>query len=142
MKQLNEVRKEDDIYFSGAFWIVADSFRDILINNNISIVGEQIATNYDGSYAQVVNSLRGLTHKRLWAEKFQNELCTSHSYNYYPRGRVGISKGHAYINLPIECINAPHLIDLIRRFYGIEKLDYEVVPQDSGKMDNYMFELE
>ena len=45
MKQLNEVRKEDDIYFSGAFWIIADSFRDILINNNISIVGEQIATN-------------------------------------------------------------------------------------------------
>ena len=142
MKQLNEVRKADDIYFSGAFWIIADSYKDILINNNISIVGEQIATNYDGSYAQVINSLRGLTHKRLWSEKFQNELCTSYNYNYYPRGRVGINKGHAYINLPIECINAPHLIDLIRRFYGIEKLEYEVVPQDSGKMDNYMFELE
>ena len=141
MEQLNEVRKEDDLYFSGAFWIVADSFKDILLNNNIKIVGEQIATNYDGSYAQVIPSLRGLTHKRLWADKFQSELTCSFEYNYYPRGRVGIHKGLAYINLPVECINAPHLIDLIRRFYGIEKLEYEVIPQDSSKMDNYMFEL-
>lgn len=141
MKQLNEVRKEDDLYFSGAFWIVANSFRDILLNNNVTIVGEQLATNYDGSYAQSINSLKGLTHKRLWRDKFKHIVNTEQEYNFYPRGRVGIHNGLAYINLPVECISAPHLIDLIRHFYGIEKLEYEVVPQDSAKMDNYSFDL-
>ena len=47
MKILNEVRKEDDLYYTGAFWIVADSFSDI-IKGNFRIVGNKILTDYNG----------------------------------------------------------------------------------------------
>ena len=30
MKQLVEVKKEDDVYFQGAFWIKGDSVKDII----------------------------------------------------------------------------------------------------------------
>ena len=38
--QLCEVKKEDGLYFQGAFWILVDSLKDMFINNNITIVGE------------------------------------------------------------------------------------------------------
>lgn len=35
MQIINEVKKEDDHYFAGAFWVVADSVTGILSCNDI-----------------------------------------------------------------------------------------------------------
>ena len=39
------------------------------------------------------------------------------------------------------CIRAPHLIDMIIDYYGIDKLEIEIVPQNDDEMDNYSFEV-
>lgn len=138
---LNELKPQDDLYFQGAFWIIADSFENLMKKKDISIIGEKIISDYNGTIIQQINSKRSLTHKRLWDEKYKSQLNSDKEYNYYPRGRVGIYNGLAYINIPKKCISAPHLIDMIRKYYGIEKLNYEVVPQDDDTMDNYDFLL-
>ena len=138
---LDELKPQDDLYFQGAFWIIADSFENIMKKKNISIIGEKIISDYNGTIVQQINSKRSLTHKRLWDEKYKSQLNSDKEYNYYPRGRVGIHNGLAYINISEKCISAPHLIDMIRKYYGIEKLNYEVLPQDDDTMDNYDFLL-
>ena len=138
--QLCEVKKEDDLYFQGAFWILVDSLKDMFINNNITIVGEKLLSDFNGDYQISIESFRSLTHKRIWL-KIKEELNLDVPYNYYPRGRVGIKDGIAYINLPEICIRAPHLIDMSIDYYGIDKLEIEIVPQNDDKMDNYGFEV-
>ena len=63
---LDELKPQDDLYFQGAFWIIADSFENIMKKKNISIIGEKIISDYNGTIVQQINSKRSLTHKRLW----------------------------------------------------------------------------
>ena len=64
MRILKETRKEDDSYFEGAFWIIADSVHEMLIGK-FEIVGERLLTSFDG----VRNRDREIklqTHQNLW----------------------------------------------------------------------------
>lgn len=117
MKILNEVRKEDDLYYTGAFWIVADSFSDI-IKGNFRIVGNKILTDYNGEIKQAIISKRSLSHKALWSSKFKEELKSDKDYDYYPRGRVGLINGKAYININWHC-NMPKIIDAVLDMYRV-----------------------
>lgn len=52
---LDEVRKEDDIYYQGAFWIVSNSVKDIK-RGNFKVEGIQIPCDYSGKYLKSVKS--------------------------------------------------------------------------------------
>lgn len=65
MQPVLSVRKEDEVYYQGAFWIVGDSVRDIK-RGNFEIIGIQITSNYKGDYLEAIPSKSGLTHKSLW----------------------------------------------------------------------------
>ena len=136
MKILNEVRKEDDFYYTGAFWIVAESFSDIMRGNS-RIIGNKILTDYNGDIQQSIVSKRSLSHKSLWEHKFKEELKSNEAFDYYPRGRVGLINGMAYININLHC-NMPKIIDTILDMYEIRKLDPEIIMEHG---DHYKFKL-
>lgn len=79
MEILNEVRKEDDLYYTGAFWIVADAFTDI-IRGNFRIIGNKILTDYAGDYKQRIVSKRSLSRSALW----NIQLPTAQGYRIAP----------------------------------------------------------
>lgn len=134
---LKETRKEDDSYFEGAFWIVADSVHEMLIGN-FEIVGERLPTSFEG----VRNRDREVklqTHQNLWNEYGLNYK--NNSYDYYPRGRASVYKGKAYININSIC-NTPKIIDKIREYYCVDKLDCVVTCNDIEQGSHYDFKLE
>lgn len=137
MGLLKEVRKECGSYFAGAFWIVADSVHEMLIGN-FEIVGERLPTSFEG----VRNRDREVklqTHQNLWNECGLNYK--NNSYDYYPRGRVSVYNGKAYININSIC-NTPKIIDRIREYYCVDKLDCVVTCNDIEQGSHYDFKLE
>lgn len=137
MRILKETRKEDDSYFEGAFWIIADSVHEMLIGN-FEIVGECLPTSFDG----VRNRDRGVKlqpHQKLWKE-YRLDYKDA-PYDYYPRGRVSVYKGKAYININSIC-NTPKIIDEIREYYCVDKLDCVVTCNDIEQGSHYDFKLE
>lgn len=140
MKVLQEVRKEDELYYEGPFWIIGDSFKDIL-KGNFKLVFEKYACNYDGnSYNDTPKNNR--THKYVW-----NLLKDSHyvkdknvDYTYYPRGRVGIYNGTAFININSKC-NTPKIISNIINEYNLHNLDIELSFDDEIQGSHYDFKL-
>lgn len=138
MKILQEVRKEDDLYYQGAFWIKGNSVLDIK-KGKFEIIGIRLPSTYDGSYTSaVVRSKSSLTHKRLWFE-YAQEL-SDKEYNYLPRGRVSIYQGTAFIHLN-SLFNQPGIIDSIIKFYSIEKLDIYIDLNDTYQGSHYDFSL-
>lgn len=137
MRILKETRKEGDSYFAGAFWIIADSVHEMLIGN-FEIVGERLLTSFEG----VRNRDREVklqTHQNLWKEYGLNYK--DKSYDYYPRGRVSVYNGKAYININSIC-NTPKIIDKIRKYYCVDKLDCVVTCNDIEQGSHYDFKLE
>lgn len=135
IRVLNETRKEDDLYFQGAFWIKADSFKDIMHNNFDLIIGSKILSDYSGNYVDEIQSKNSLSHKNLW-----NNVSDGHSWTYYPRGRVAIYNGTAYIHLNSKC-NTPEIIDRITKEYNLDKLDIDIDLNDTYQGSHYDFEL-
>lgn len=136
MKILKEVRKEDNNYFEGSFWIIADSV-DKLLCGYFDIIGQKELTTYEGIRNRDRN-VKLLTHKQLWDsyKKNYNNVC----YDYYPRGRVSVYNGKAYININSIC-NTPKVIDSILSFYCIRDLDYEISYNDVNQGSHYDFKL-
>lgn len=136
MKILKEVRKEDNNYFEGSFWIIADSV-DKLLCGYFNIIGQKELTTYEGIRNRDRN-VKLLTHKQLWNsyKKNYNNVC----YDYYPRGRVSVYNGKAYININSIC-NTPKVIDSILSFYCIRDLDYEISYNDINQGSHYDFQL-
>lgn len=136
MKILKEVRKEDNNYFEGSFWIIADSV-DKLLCGDFYIIGQKELTTYEGIRNRDRN-VKLLTHKQLWDsyKKNYNNVC----YDYYPRGRVSVYNGKAYININSIC-NTPKVIDSILSFYCIGDLDYEISYNDVNQGSHYDFKL-
>lgn len=136
---LQEVRKEDEIYFVGPFWIISKSEYDIN-KGNFRLVGEKIPVDYEGNYLNGTSSRKGTTsHKKLWAEyalKYDNV-----PYNYFPRGRVRIVDGGIFIHLNSKT-NTPRVINSIIEMYGLEKLtDINIEEDDLQQGDHYNFLL-
>ena len=135
IKKLYESKKEDDFYFQGAFWIKADSFKNIMLGNFELIIGSKLLSDYCGNYVDLNQSKNSLTHKKLW-----DSVSDGHSWTYYPRGRVAIYNGVAYIHLNSKC-NSPAIIDKIINEYCINKLNIELDLNDTYQGSHYDFEL-
>lgn len=133
------VRKEDDSYYQGAFWIVGDSVKDIK-RGNFQIVGVQILSDFNGKYLEKISSKSGLTHRSLWNRTFKKEVNPEVDYNYYPRGRVCIHNGNAYIHLH-SLFNQPDIIDRVVQIYHLEKLDVDIDLNDTYQGSHYDFKL-
>ena len=103
MKQLVEVKKEDDVYFQGAFWIKGNSVKDI-IRGNFELICEKRLCDFNGKDVNILASKNSLNHKNLW----KNEFGAQHgdkSFDYYPnpgpilkRGRIASRRGFVRIN--------------------------------------------
>lgn len=119
MMELNEVRKEDDIYFQGPFWIIGDS--QLLINRGqFTLVGKKIPVDYKGNYLSDVTSKKGATaHIKLWDE-YKSQY-NNVPYNYYPRGRVRVVSGTPFIHINSKT-NNPRIINAVTQMYGLEKI--------------------
>ena len=136
MKILKEVRKEENNYFEGSFWIIADSV-DKLLCGYFDIIGQKELTTYEGIRNRDRN-VKLLTHKQLWDSYKKNY--NNVYYDYYPRGRVSVYNGKAYININSIC-NTPKVIDSILSFYCIRDLDYEISYNDVNQGSHYDFKL-
>lgn len=120
IKILKEVKKEDDYCFQGAFWIIGNSMKDIL-DGKYHLCCHKILSDYNGNILDDIESKRSLSHKRLWDSKYKSIENSDKTFNYYPRGRVGISNGTAYINIINDCDTLDIINDIINK-YDIEKL--------------------
>jgi hypothetical protein len=139
MVSLKEVNKQEDSYYQGGFWIIGDSISDIL-KGNFKIDGKKFLTDYNGKYINLNQSVKSLTHKRLWRDEFSNKYGTDLDYTYYPRGRVSIYNGTAYIHIH-HLFNTPKIIDAIIKYYNIEKLNIEIELNDETQGSHYEFLL-
>ena len=84
-----EVRKEENYYFQGPFWIIADSFINIL-KGNFELLSEKYLSDYEGKYIDDNSSKTSKTHKQLWKSKLSSKFNDEYDYDYFPRGRVSI----------------------------------------------------
>lgn len=116
LQKLDEVRKEENLYFQGAFWIKGNSLQDIKNGNFSLIVGSKILTDYFGDIKEKTPSKSSLTHQKLWSS-----VSDGHSWDYYPRGRVCIDQGTAYIHLNSNCATND-IKDCIYNEYKIDGL--------------------
>lgn len=128
-ENLFEIKKEDEYYFQGPFWIKAESYDDMM-KGNFQIIGEKILTDYNGEYKDKLHSKRYYIHSNLWKNEPYKSEYKNIPYNYYPRGRVVIRNGNAYININSLC-NNPLIIDRIIKEYKINKLNHTITYNDS-----------
>lgn len=129
--KLTEVRKEDDYYFEGPFWVVGDSIKSIR-QNKFKLIAVKSACTADGKV--IGSNEQAIQHKKLWPEYGDGV----HSATYYPRGRVSIYKGTAYVNItPI--LNDADIIDAIIKEYCLDKLDIDIECKYGA---HYNFEME
>lgn len=135
---ITEVRKEDDLYYQDPFWIIGDNFLNIL-KGNFKITGEKYLCDYEGNYTNNSISKSAKAHKKAW-EKLKR-LYNNVSYTYYPRGRVSIYKGVAFIHLNSGC-NTPKIVDTIMDNYNLRNLEIEIELNDTYQGSHYDFELE
>ena len=138
MRQLTEVKKEDDLYFQGAFWITGDSVKDI-IRGNFKLVCEKRLCDINGKDVNITGSKNSLSHKNLWKNEFGKDQ-NDKSFDYYPRGRVSIYKGTAFIHIH-SILHTPTIVDAIIEEYGIDKLEVEVERNDILQGSHYDFLL-
>lgn len=106
------VRKEDDSYYEGPFWIVADSVKEIY-QGKFKLIGECVPVDYIGNYLNEKLKKKGATsHKKLWKESSYSEWNGTYEYNYFPRGRVRIHNGEVYVHINSK-MNTPRIINAI-----------------------------
>ena len=132
-----ESRKEDEYYFQGPFWIVAESLIDIH-KGNFQLIEEKFLSDYKGQYLKNDMSKSQKTHKKLW-DKYAKEY-NNVPYDYYPRGRVAICEGEAFIHINSK-INIVNVIDKIISDYNLSKLEVTIEENDVIQGSHYDFKL-
>lgn len=137
-KEVFGARKEDYLYYQGPFWIIADTFKDIH-RGKFVLLGEPLLCDYHGNYVNDTTSKSSKTHKRIWDSDYAPEY-DEVDYIYYPRGRVAIYEGTAFIHLNSKC-NIPSVIDAIIDKYQIDKLEVEIDLNDVYQGSHYDFQL-
>lgn len=138
MYQVAETRIEDELYFKGPFWVVADSVKNILMNDYTLLCDKELCT-FEGKLDRSRPERKNQTHEAIWG-KYKSEYGTDLSYNYFPRGRVEIYQGVAYINLN-SLLNKPQIINDILKEYQIQKLEYHVYAIDELQGEHYNYLL-
>ena len=94
----------------GIFWWNTDAEELITVTAECDLEG-----NSDAEF----NAKSGDTynHKKSWEDlKNMYRCCRQHSYNYYPRGRVIISRGTIDVYWNIHCAEAGLENDIIQQF--------------------------
>lgn len=123
-KNLNETRKEDNLYFAGPFWIIGNSL-DEINKGNFEIIEEKYLVYYDGKPLLSIPQSQA-THQAIWERKYKNKFGVP--YNYFPRGRVVFQNGNLYLNIP-EGLSVDAIQDrLIKEFdykRGFDKVFYK-----------------
>lgn len=128
---------EEGLHYQGPFWIIADSVKNIH-RNNFYLVGDTYPCNYNGEYIDNTTSKSQKTHKKLWEKLKENY--GNVEFTYYPRGRVAICDGTAFIHINSKC-NIPGVIDSIVNMYHIGKLELEIDLNDVYQGSHYDFQL-
>lgn len=135
--KLNEVKKEDDYYYYGPFWIIAESLKDIF-QGNFKIEGEKFICDYNGN-DEAKTTKPQKTHRVIWRNTFADKYNTD-DYTYYPRGRVAIYNGTAFIHLNSKC-NLPKVVDSIINEYNLHNIEIVVEENDTYQGSHYDFKL-
>lgn len=132
---------EDDSYYQGPFWLIADSYQSI-VDGQFTLIGQQYMSDYDGNYLyeDVELSKHAKTHEYAWMTNYATEYPPHSDYTYYPRGRVAIYKGKAYIHINSRC-NLKKVISTIKEAYHIERLDLQIDENDVYQGSHYTFKL-
>ena len=134
--KLNEVRKEDDLYFEGPFWIISPSMEE-LNKGNFTVLSNQYVVDCYGKPGLPLTRYQS-THEYIWNSKYKDSFGV-HPYNYYPRGRVVFKEGKVYLNIPKGLPD-----DLIKKEVA-RKFDYDefddVFYKDPTSGNHYTFEL-
>lgn len=134
--KLNEVRREDDLYFEGPFWIISPSMEE-LNKGNFTILSNQYLVDFYGKPVLPLTRYQS-THEYIWNSKYKDSFGV-HPYNYYPRGRVVFKDGKVYLNIPKGLPD-----DLIQEAVS-DKFDYKkfdgVFYKDPTSGNHYTFEL-
>ena len=131
-------RKEDELYYQGPFWLIADTFKDIH-RGKFELIGIQLPCDYEGNYIGPAGSKSSKTHRKLW-EEYRSRY-NDVDYTYYPRGRVAVYDGTAFIHLNSKC-NIPSVIDAITETYHLDKLEIELDFNDTYQGSHYDFQLQ
>ena len=132
-------RKEDELYYQGPFWIIADTFKDVH-RRKFTLLGEPLLCDYHGNYVNDTTSKSSKTHKRIWESEYAQDYADV-DYTYYPRGRVAVYEGTAFIHLNSKC-NIPSVIDAIVEKYKLDKLEIEIDLNDVYQESHYDFQLQ
>lgn len=134
--KLSEVRKEDDLYFEGPFWIISLSMEE-LNKGNFTILSNQYLVDFYGKPVLPLTRYQS-THEYIWNSKYKDSFGV-HPYSYYPRGRVVFKDGKVYLNIPKGLPD-----DLIKKEVA-RKFDYDefdnVFYKDPTSGNHYTFEL-
>lgn len=136
-KYIEATRKEDELYYQGPFWIIADNFKDVH-RGKFKLEATTLPCDFEGNYIADKSSKSQKTHKKLWEQL--KEQYNQDSFTYYPRGRVAIYRGTAFIHINSKC-NIPQVIDAIIDCYQLEGLEIEVDLNDTYQGSHYDFEL-
>lgn len=136
--KVSETRKEDNLYFKGPFWVVAEDVAHILSNDYVLVCDKELCT-YDGQFDRTRPNRKNQTHEVAW-EKHKATYGTDLPYNYFPRGRVEVYKGVAYMNLN-SLLNTPSIINSIIHEYQIQDLEYHVYAIDELQGAHYDYLL-
>ena len=136
--RLCEVRKEDDFYMVGPFWIIGDSINSINEGKFELLAPTKILVDYENNYQSRVPKSKFL-HRLLWSDYKSKYKYVE--YNYYPRGRVSFNSidKKIWINIP-KGLNENLVIPKLLKEYDV-KIDYEVKYTDPTSGNHYMFEL-
>ena len=118
-KAATEVRKEDNLYFEGVFWVVADTFEDIL-NGNFELVSEKFPVDYAGVRQHKFDK-NFWSHKDIWEKKYQSKYGVG--YKYYPRGRIVVRNGKAWMNMHSD-IYLQQVVDAVTSEFCIRELEH------------------
>lgn len=135
MKIIKEDLKQNE-YWNGCFWVVADSFRDILLGNFKLLVDKYLVDENGNSLE--TKTRKEKTHKNIWNTYYKDTY--KYEYTFYPRGRVQVYDKKVYININPK-INIPKVIDEIYKQFDLEtvnRVDIEFV-EENGL--HYQFEL-
>ncbi|MEY8336966.1 hypothetical protein AALB16_02910 [Lachnospiraceae bacterium 62-35] len=119
----------------GIFWFFCSIGREGVLSFSGEILSLPVPCDADGNPTAAVsfNSQNGRsnTHKNSWMElTARRKELRKFSWNYFPRGRVEMFHGKAFIFINPQILNCENFLVLIKREFHIEQLDVRV------KIDN------
>ena len=129
-------RKEDDIYYQGPFWVITPSVLD-MHRGNFNLYPIKFECDYNGKYIDKSLTRHTGTHKQIW-EETDKSITEDYPYNYYPRGRVAVHNGIAFLHINSQ-YNIPKIINAIIEEYNLNKLEIEVEENDQYQGSHYEF---